>query len=144
MKRSIIMLSPVLISVLLFASACSDETTAVPDKQDIYEPNDTFSTAVSMLEIDSVSAIIDSALDKDYFLINAEDNPHFLFIGSNDLELRVHIYDFQRFPVSEEETGFPGGTLSYTVGIDYPMGRFFLMVESANADGVGSYTIKLN
>ena len=144
MKKSIIMLSLVLISVLLFAPACSDETTAPPDKQDIYEPNDTEATAASVLPMGFVYADLDPALDIDYFKVESSSSINLKFVSSSDLQLSVHITNLLGITMFQKQADNSGGALSYTVPAGYSLGTFHIMVKSVYQDGVGSYVIKLD
>jgi len=145
MKKSIIMLSLVLISVLLFAPACSDETTAPPDNSDIYEPNGTFDSAASVLSIGLINAYLDPAFDKDFFIVEATSSVDLKFVSSSDLELLVHIYNkYYYMQIFREFAGSKGAPLSITVPSNSYQGSFYIKVESADPYDVGSYTIKLD
>ena len=146
MRKSIVVLSLSLISILLFSLSCGDNTLPANPigNSDIFEPNGYLGLAYEIDTITTGSALIDPSVDQDYFKVVATTGRNLTFTGNADLDLRLSIYTEDKAMIFSQSAGSKGGTISHTVKAEDYGPYFYFMIESAVPGCVGSYTIKLD
>ncbi len=138
----------VLFITLLIAGSCEIIEDIAPYSEDQYEPNDTRAEAAPIDMEANINATVYPEGDEDYYVFTTDNVDQWDRVEisvtnvSEDLEIRMYLYDEDGVEFHSENSGTRGANMSVTY--ETRGGTYYVRIRSRWTDDIGEYTLRVS